>query len=269
MPGTAGPLSGCPVAGRLAGLPLVRNGLNFSLSTTKFHVSIPWLTSSLGYGFLLNLPGGGSVSVGKNGGAEWVATAQKQLDFWVTTTPAAVASTGSLEPLYTRYVDATGHSPVLPNFATLFWQCRLRHRTSAEASSVAARHGKLNISLGVFVIDFHNQRQNGDFQMDPGCYPDVGKLVDGVKASTGAELMVSLWPNIEKGSYSYAALDKAGCVTPGQIVDPTTQACRDTLWRNYIKPNYYDHGVRTFWLDETDFMKSGLACGGADFCGRI
>ena len=238
-------------------------------STTKFHVSIPWLTSSLGYGFLLNLPGGGSVSVGKNGGAEWVATAQKQLDFWVTTTPAAVASTGSLEPLYTRYVDATGHSPVLPNFATLFWQCRLRYRTSAEALSVAARYGKLNISLGVFVIDFHNQRQNGDFQMDPGCYPDVGKLVDGVKASTGAELMVSLWPNIEKGSYSYAALDKAGCVTPGQIVDPTTQACRDTLWRNYIKPNYYDHGVRTFWLDETDFMKSGLACGGADFGGRI
>jgi alpha-D-xyloside xylohydrolase len=215
----------------------------------------------------VNLPGAGQVSVGSNGNVTWSVTAQLQLDFWITATPATAAH-GSLASLYHRYVDATGHAPVLPDFAAQFWQCRLRYRTSEEATSVAARYGKLNLSVGVFVIDFHNQRVDGDFEMNPDCYPDVPGLVTSVKQSTGAELMVSLWPNIHPTSYSYKTLQAAGCLTAGQSADPTSQQCRDLMWTKYIKPNYYNSGVKSFWLDETDFMKTGLSCGDADFCGR-
>lgn len=30
------------------------------------------------------------------------------------------------------------------------------------------------------------------------------------------------------------------------------------MWDNYIKKNYYDYGVKNFWLDETD-LGVGLA----------
>lgn len=42
------------------------------------------------------------------------------------------------------------------------------------------------------------------------------------------------------------------------MVDPTSLRCRQFMWDNYIKKNYYDYGVKNFWLDETD-LGVGLA----------
>jgi alpha-D-xyloside xylohydrolase len=50
------------------------------------------------------------------------------------------------------------------------------------------------------VIDFFNQKVNGDFEMNPACYPDPQALVTAVKEHTGANVMVSIWPNIEPTS---------------------------------------------------------------------
>lgn len=85
------------------------------------------------------MPGQGSVTVNTSGAINWDATAQKQLDFWVTTTPGdgkgdsggSGHGTGTpavpvVAPLYKQYADAVGHAPPLPAYAALFWQCRLR-----------------------------------------------------------------------------------------------------------------------------------------------
>ena len=50
--------------------------------------------------------------------------------------------------------DAVGHAPPLPSYAALFWQCRLRYRTSQIAQDIAAGYHERNLSLGVLVIDF-------------------------------------------------------------------------------------------------------------------
>jgi len=42
----------------------------------------------------------------------------------------------------------------------------------------------------------------------------------------------------------------------GATIDPTSQRCRDLVWREYLLPNYVNQGVRSFWLDETE-MQSG------------
>ena len=118
------------------------------------------------------------------------------------------------------------------------------------------------------MIDFFNQAVDGDFEMNPQCYPDVSALVEQVKKGSGAELMVSLWPDIKPSSKSYANMAANKCIADG-TADPTSAHCRDLMWKQYLKPNYYDKGVKTFWLDETDFMKHGLSCGDASFCGRI
>ena len=50
---------GCPAAGAAGAriVPLERNGQAVDLMQRKFHVSIPFVYSSAGYGFLFNLPG--------------------------------------------------------------------------------------------------------------------------------------------------------------------------------------------------------------------
>lgn len=84
-----------------------------------------------------------------------------------------------------------------------------------------------------------------------------------------ARMQVSLWPDVEPGSASYATLTQAKCLVVGgrtastrvrgwaATVDPTSKRCRDLIWDKYMLPNYVEHGVRTFWLDETE-MQSGM-----------
>lgn len=77
--------------------------------------TIPFVYSSGGYGFVLNMPGYGHVTVGAKGvgGATWHLDAALGLDFWVTQgTPSGV---------YQQYADATGHAPMLPEDAMVFW----------------------------------------------------------------------------------------------------------------------------------------------------
>jgi hypothetical protein len=53
------PEGGCP-AGGMGGakiVPLERNGQSVNLQQRKFHVSIPTIVSTAGFGFLFNMPG--------------------------------------------------------------------------------------------------------------------------------------------------------------------------------------------------------------------
>ena len=146
-----GSAKGCPDQPNQRAFPLHRGGMTVQLDTTKFHVSVPFMVSSLGYALLVNVPGGGQVAVGNGTGTvRWTLPAVRQLDVWVTALPAGAGP--GLQPLYTQYFAATGMPSALP---------RLRYRTTDEAIGVAREFGARNVSLGVFVIDFHNQKTDG------------------------------------------------------------------------------------------------------------
>lgn len=60
-------------------------------------------------------------------------------------------------------------------------------------------------------------------------------------------------------SNEFATLQKEGCLTIDRdlmqgalAIDPTTAKCRDYIWNNFVKPRYFDKGITTYWLDETD-----------------
>jgi hypothetical protein len=64
------------------------------------------------------LPFAGVASFG-NGIAQWSLDAQVQVDYWFTTVDAPVGGStwdGRLDDLYSHYVDATGHAPMLPDY---------------------------------------------------------------------------------------------------------------------------------------------------------
>jgi alpha-D-xyloside xylohydrolase len=240
-------------------VPLQRNGATVNLQQRKFHVTIPFVYSTAGYGFLFNMPGFGAVSVGAYGvgGASWTASAALGLDFWVTTT-FLPAGDESPAPVYKQYADATGHAPPLREHALRFWQSRNRYKSTAITSVVAAQYQALGLAdyLGVLVVDYENQAVDGDFNPNPNCYPSVAALAAAVAAATNSTTMISFWPEVKRNATTYALLSAAGCLASSDLggfaVDATIPSCRDLIWGSFLKPNYYDQGVSSYWLDETD-----------------
>jgi alpha-D-xyloside xylohydrolase len=107
--------------------------------------SVPFALSSLGYGFLWNNPAIGRVSFGKNL-TQWQSYSTKWLDYWIVAgdTPAEIEE---------AYAKATGYAPMMPDYATGFWQCKLRYQTQEELLEVAREHKKRGLPMSVIVAD--------------------------------------------------------------------------------------------------------------------
>src|ERR1019366_9346839 len=99
---------------------LDQKGAVIDLVQRNSEVTVPFALSSRGYGFLWNMPGVGRVELAANR-TRWAADAARQIDYWVTTgpTPADIVS---------RYAQVTGLPPMLPEWASGFWQSKLRYR---------------------------------------------------------------------------------------------------------------------------------------------
>lgn len=85
--------------------------------------------------------------------------------------------------------------------------------------------------------------------------------------SMGIKLMVSIWPTIDPRSENYAYMRERNYILRGErgvdvvfmffgpqtYVDTTHPGAQEFFWsRAKKKKNYYDYGIRTFWLDEAE-----------------
>ncbi len=239
---------------------LDQKGCVLDLRQENCEVSIPFLLSSRGYGFLWHNPAIGRVELGHTQ-TRWTADLTPQMDYWVTAgaTPAALLS---------QYVDATGHAPMLPAWASGFWQCKLRYKTQDELLAVAREYQRRNLPLSVIVIDFFHWTLMGDFTFDPAEWPDPEGLVREL-AAMGIQVMVSVWPSLNINSRHYAEFARRGYLVTMQggapavmrfidrepagfsdieFYDPTNPAARACFWGK-IRDSYYRQGFRVFWLD--------------------
>jgi alpha-D-xyloside xylohydrolase len=229
---------------------------SLELAHRNSQASVPFALSSLGYGFLWNNPAIGKVTFGKNV-TEWVAQSTKQLDYWITAgdTPAEIEE---------NYAAVTGTVPMMPDYAMGFWQCKLRYQTQDELLNVAREYKRRNIPLSVIVIDYFHWTKQGEWKFDPEYWPDPEAMIKELK-TMGIELMVSVWPTVDKTSENYEEMRHKGYLVRtdrgiattmdylGDTVfyDPTNPDARKYVW-NKIKKNYYDKGIRIFWLDEAE-----------------
>ena len=231
-------------------------GCTLELAHRNSQSSVPFYISSLGYGFLWNLPAIGDVTFGKNM-TKWNAVATSELDYFIIVddTPKAIEET---------YMEAVGRAPKMPEVALGFWQSKLRYRTQDELMAVARKYKELGIPLSVIVCDFFHWPHQGDFRFDYDYFPNPDEMIRELK-EMGTELMVSVWPTIEFGSENYREMLEKGLlirndrgpsnhtefVHPSVYYDATNPEARRFVW-DVAKRNYYDKGVRLFWLDEAE-----------------
>lgn len=231
-------------------------GADLELAQRNSQASVPFMLSSIGYGFLWNNPGVGRVVFGKNL-TSWQAYSSKCLDYWITAgdTPSEIEE---------NYARATGTVPVMPEYATGFWQCKLRYQTQEELLSVAREYKKRKLPISVIVIDYFHWPHQGDWRFDETYWPDPDAMIKELK-EMGIELMVSIWPTVDYHSENFEEMQEKGYLIrtdkgirismdyQGNTVhyDPTNPEARNYVWEKARK-NYYDKGIRVFWLDEAE-----------------
>eukprot|EP01045_Picozoa_sp_COSAG04_P039882 COSAG04_NODE_11392_length_711_cov_2.186275_1_plen_98_part_10 len=93
------------------------------ITSIKYHIAIPWLYSTAGFGVFFNQPGDGLVKLNADGGGINASfSCQFGLDMLVITAPAG--STSPHTDIYRQYMRATGFPSALPPNAALYWQSR-------------------------------------------------------------------------------------------------------------------------------------------------
>lgn len=231
-------------------------GLDLELAHRNSQASVPFALSSLGYGFLWNNPGVGRAVFGKNI-MSFEAYSTKTLDYWVTAgdTPAQIEE---------AYAAVTGTVPMMPEYGLGFWQCKLRYQTQEELLSVAREYKRRNLPIDVIVIDFFHWPKQGEWKFDPVYWLDPAAMVWELK-EMGIELMVSIWPTVDKSCENYEEMLEKGYLIrtergvrvgldfQGATIhyDATNPEARAYLWHK-AKQNYYDLGIKVFWLDEAE-----------------
>lgn len=231
-------------------------GTDLELAHRNSQASVPFALSSLGYGFLWNNPAVGRVTFGKNI-TTWEAQSTKLMDYWITAgdTPAELEE---------AYAKATGTVPMMPDYATGFWQCKLRYQTQEELLEVAREYKRRKLPISVIVIDFFHWPLQGEWKFDPTYWPDPDAMIAELK-EMGIELMVSIWPTVDYRSENFDEMMEKGYLIrtdrgfrigmdfQGNTIhyDATNPGAREYVWQK-AKKNYYDKGVKLFWLDEAE-----------------
>ncbi|MEY8354293.1 glycoside hydrolase family 31 protein [Lachnospiraceae bacterium 54-53] len=231
-------------------------GTDLELAQRNSQASVPFAVSSLGYGFLWNNPAVGRVFFGKNI-TTWEAYSAKGLDYWITAedTPAKIEE---------AYAKVSGTVPMMPEYAMGFWQCKLRYQTQEELLEVAREYKRRELPISVIVIDYFHWPLQGDWKFDSRYWPDPDAMIRELK-EMGIELMVSIWPTVDYRSENFEEMKEKGYLIrtdrgfriamdfQGNTVhfDATNPEAREYVWQK-AKKNYYEKGIRVFWLDEAE-----------------
>lgn len=231
-------------------------GCELELAQRNSQASIPFYLSNKGYGFFWNNPGHGRVNFSKNL-YRFTSDATELIDYWITVgdSPANIME---------NYTTVVGKASEFPEWASGFWQCKLRYKTQEEVLSVARRYVEEKIPISVIVIDFFHWEYQGDWSFDKRYFPDPKGMVDELK-QLGIQLVVSVWPTVDPRSENYAQMKQEGllvqtergvrtqhiCQGATVYYDTTNPKAREYVWEK-CRDNYYNYGIQSFWLDEAE-----------------
>jgi len=230
-------------------------GTTIDICNLNAKCTIPYVYSSLGYGFIWNVPSTGRAEL-TNNRTRFVSDCCSAVDY--------VVIGGTPKEACEVLADLTGHAPVMPEWGTGFWQSRLRYETQEELLAVARKYRELNIPLSAIIVDYFHWTEQGDYRFDPKYWPDV-KAMSKELHDMNTKLIVSMWPTINENSENYQHMSENNMLMRTSRgsdrvfnfygwqaeIDVTNPATREFVWSK-LKENYIENGVDALWFDEAE-----------------
>ncbi|KAJ5948390.1 hypothetical protein N7466_001405 [Penicillium verhagenii] len=237
-----------------------KKGSTIDLINFNTHIPTPVFMSNRGYGFIWNMPSTGRMefSTLRN---RFTSDAASVVDYFiVSSTP------GNYDVLQQRLSALTGRSPRPPPWSLGYIQSKLRYENQSEVVLLAEEFNKRNIPVSMIVIDYQSWAHQGDWALDPRLWSNVTEMAAQVRNFTNAEIMASLWPSVADDSLNYLEMMTQGYLTATRSGPGTTDSWNGSYIRNYdatnpearqflwetLKRNYFDKGIKNFWIDQAD-----------------
>lgn len=230
-------------------------GTSIDIRNVNAKCTIPYVWSSRGYAILWNVPSTGLCEL-TNNRTRFSSDCCHAIDY--------VVILGDPQECCSTLADLTGHAPLLPEWASGFWQSRLRYETQEELLQVARRYKDNGIPLPVIIADYFHWTEQGDYKFDPRYWQDVRAMADELHAMN-TKLVVSVWPTVNENSENYWTMrdnnmlmrtvhgsDRVFEFYGWQAeIDVTNPQTREFVWSK-LKQNYIDNGVDALWFDEAE-----------------
>ncbi|KAF5392803.1 hypothetical protein D9757_000927 [Collybiopsis confluens] len=237
-----------------------KKGQVVDLINYNSHVTLPVYMSNKGYLHYFNMPSQGRLEFGTYR-TRHVSDEATVVDYYITT-----ASPGDYDSLQQQFTAVTGRQPTPPDFILGYQQSKLRYFNETQVLDIAQMFHDTQVNVSMIVIDFFAWKFQGDWSFNPEFWPDPAGMAAKVKALTGAELMVSLWPSMEDLSVNYLPTQEQGLLATTRdgtgisdsfagvytrLIDSTNPAAREFLWKR-LNESYYSKGIQNFWIDQAD-----------------
>ncbi|KAJ6559323.1 glycoside hydrolase family 31 protein [Mycena sp. CBHHK59/15] len=244
-----------------------KKGQVVDLLNFNSQVTLPIYMSNKGYLQFFNMPSQGRIEFTPYR-TRYVADQATVVDYYITT-----ADPGDYDTLQKQYTSVTGRQPTPPDFILGYQQSKLRYWNQSQVLDVAQMFHDERVNVSLIVVDFFAWKFQGDWSFDPEFFPDPAGMAAQVKALTGAEMMVSLWPSVEDLSVNYVSLQQQGLLATTRdgtgitdsfagaytrLIDSTNPAAREFLWKR-LNDSYFSNGIHNFWIDQDEGGSLGEA----------
>ncbi len=249
----------CPEETLLTGLGAHEDGIfNYARETEYLYehnmkIPVPFLLSEDGWGLLLE-HGCAMKYHGEGRSFSFELDAAEEVSYLV------IRGKNCAEVLRTLS-EQVGRPAMLPKWAFGYIQSKERYKSAEELISVAGEFRRRGLGLDCIVQDWMTWKDGcwGDKSPDPGRFPDVGVLTEALH-DLHVRLMVSIWPNMEKGR-DCNEFKEAGLFLPAsRIYDAFSQEARDLYWEQ-CKRYWMDGGADALWCDSCEPITDPDWCG--------
>ncbi|KAJ7860899.1 glycoside hydrolase family 31 protein [Mycena leptocephala] len=257
-----------------------KKGQVVDLLNFNSQVALPVYMSTKGFLQFFNMPSQGRIEFTPYR-TRFVADQATVVDYYITT-----AEPADYDTLQKQYTAVTGRQPTPPDFILGYQQSKLRYWNQSQVIDIAQMFHDEQVNVSLIVVDFFAWKFQGDWSFDPQFFPDPAGMAAQVKALTGAEMMVSLWPSVEDLSVNYLPLQEQGLLATTRdgtgitdsfagvytrLIDSTNPAAREFLWKR-LNASYFSKGIKNFWIDQADggslgepFVNNGQAITGIPY----
>ena len=229
------------------------SGESVELSQDNTNISVPFFTSSLGYGIFWN---NASASRFNNRFARYLylySEVADTIDYYFIYGP-------EMDQVIAGYRALTGDAPLFGKWAYGFWQCKNRYSTQSDLLAAAAKYRDLHIPVDNIVQDWFWWTKMGSHIFTPD-YPDPTGMVSALH-SEHFHVMISVWPFFSPGTANYDAFENkswfiykipsASPWNPGfGLYDALNPDARALYW-GQINSSLFQRGFDAWWQDVTE-----------------